>query len=551
MTYPFLFLAKKILTAQGIVRFYLVVLIFLFMIGAAYFVYEQGGTSLSSVHLLYIPILMAGIFFGVSGGVISAVLSAILVGPFMPFDVAAHIDQPAWSWGVRGLYFLFVGGFAGISSHVFRDNMAFLERQLTTNSLTNLPNLRGFESLWDTIPPGRDLCVIHIHQLNSIDKALGPAATQFIVKDIATKIQKIVRGKAIIGHFDTGSFALYPTAITSPEQLIDYCRMALGNLFFYDDIPLFLEIFYGIASPGTPFETAGSLIRKARIAIDQSILLSREKSRYDEKDDAQAGRSLRILHDLSAAIGAEQLILFYQPKINLKTGDVQGIEALVRWPHPTLGMISPGEFIPLAEQTVLINPFTRWVLDTALSQLSLWHKSGFQIRLALNFSMRNFQDPTLFSTMNTLLKKHEIPPSFLEIEVTETAVANSLSEVADVMRSFQDLGIKIAIDDFGTGQSSLQYLFALPVDVLKIDQLFIKAMTDNSAADAIVRSAIFLGHELGLTVVAEGIETEGQFKKLKDLGCDEGQGFYIAKPLPSGAMTAWLSGHRNVIQSIL
>lgn len=544
--------ADRILNPRGYER--LVILGFLVVLHGAssLLVYWSGGTSLAYVHIFYIPILLTGLSFGLRGGLVSGFLSALLAGPLMPADVTAGLLQPTQSWVVRSLYFLLVGGFAGFASNIFRQNVLFLKEQLTTNPLTKLPNLHGFDLLWRSQFSGENpkpaaLFIVHCHQLDRVDKALGPDATQKIIQDIAEKIQKTVAGRAVMSHFDTGSFAVLPIGDVGAEQLIEDCRIHLGHTFLYNGIPLFLEIFYGIAPVESDDDTATSLIRKARIAADKSIGLSKEKSQYDAEDDRRAGRSLRILHDLSEAIAKQQLTLFYQPKINLKTGAVEGVEALVRWPHPTLGMVPPAEFIPLAERTLLINPFTSWLLDQAFAQLKSWQDLGIHVGMSLNFSMRNFQDPTLFLRLQELLKRYQIDPSLLEIEVTETSVAENLRKVADVMGSMQNLGVKIAVDDFGTGQSSLHYLFELPINVLKIDQIFVKSMLSNSAAEAIVRSAIYLGHELGLSVVAEGIETEEQLTRLTHLGCDYGQGFRIAKPMAASAMTAWLSGEKPVL----
>jgi EAL domain-containing protein (putative c-di-GMP-specific phosphodiesterase class I) len=313
----------------------------------------------------------------------------------------------------------------------------------------------------------------------------------------------------------------------------------LGNRFLIDRIPVFLESHFGDATPQET-EDIFSIVRKAKIAVDKSIELSQQSASFEEKDDQQIQRNLKLSHDLSQAIEENQLKLVYQPKLDLKTKSCTGFEALVRWVHPELGMISPGEFIPMIEKTLLINQFTKWLLKTSLSHLQQWFKQGLHLTYALNFSMKNFEDPEIFTDLRSFLKEYEIPSGYLEIEVTETAIATNLEKVADILQSCREEGIKISVDDFGTGQSSMKYLFKLPVDCIKIDQTFIRSMITNSAAEAIVRSAITLGHELNLEVIAEGVETEEEYLKLNDLNCDGGQGFYFARPMPFEMATSWL-----------
>jgi EAL domain-containing protein (putative c-di-GMP-specific phosphodiesterase class I) len=222
------------------------------------------------------------------------------------------------------------------------------------------------------------------------------------------------------------------------------------------------------------------------------------------------------------------------------TGHVMGMEALARWSHPQMGMISPLVFTSIAEKTLLINPYTSWLIRRSLSQLAKWRDAGCAVTLCLNFSMKNFQDPALLDEFFKLMKEYDLPPELLEIEITESALSADIAAVADVLRSLQDRRVRLAIDDFGTGLSSLNYLFELPVDVLKIDKIFVQSMIDNSAAEAIVRSAVTLGHELNLKVIAEGVETEEQLILLKKIGCDMGQGYYFARPMPEELATAWL-----------
>ena len=198
------------------------------------------------------------------------------------------------------------------------------------------------------------------------------------------------------------------------------------------------------------------------------------------------------------------------------------------------------EFIPLIEETLLINPFTKWVIKTSLDQMEEWHKKGLLVTVSINFSVMNFHDPLLFPILAEQLENQKFSPQFLEVEITETAVASSVSMIMEAVTRLRELGIRVAIDDFGTGQASQQYLFELPINTIKIDKLFVQSISHNPAAEAIVKNAISLAHELNLEVVAEGIETRNQYDLLAKWGCDIGQGYYMGRSMSGEAATEWL-----------
>jgi EAL domain-containing protein (putative c-di-GMP-specific phosphodiesterase class I) len=261
---------------------------------------------------------------------------------------------------------------------------------------------------------------------------------------------------------------------------------------------------------------------------------------YDEELDRHDTASLTLLSELPRAIRNHELVLHYQPKLDFRTGEVAGIEALTRWQHPTRGLISPGEFVPAAEKTGLIAPLTRYVLDEALGQLSRWRSEGHRVSVAVNLSMRNLHDTTLPEQVARLLLKWQLPGELLTVELTESAIVSDPARTSDVIRGLKALGVGIAIDDFGTGYTSLAYLARLAVTQLKIDRSFVLTMRDRADNAAIVRSIITLGHDLGLEVVAEGVETEATYDQLARLGCDTAQGYWLSRPLPPAELAEWL-----------
>src|SRR5690606_18037753 len=242
--------------------------------------------------------------------------------------------------------------------------------------------------------------------------------------------------------------------------------------------------------------------------------------------DSAHQRRFRLLNDFGHALKAEgQLALAYQPRIDLRTRACVGAEALLRWQHPELGPVSPAEFIPVVEQTALAGATTRWVLDTALAQLARWRAAGLALRMSINVSASNLQDPDFSEVVQDRIRQHRVRPDWVELEVTERAVMGDIANAMDQLTSLVEAGVQAAIDDFGTGYSSLAYLQQLPAKILKIDQTFVRNIADGEREQTLVRSMVTLAHELDYRVVAEGVETAEHHDRLVEWGCDEAQGY--------------------------
>ena len=249
---------------------------------------------------------------------------------------------------------------------------------------------------------------------------------------------------------------------------------------------------------------------------------------------------MALQSELRQAIANNELVLHFQPKIDFSAAQVSGVEALVRWQHPVHGLMAPDTFIPLAEQTGLIKPLTKWVLKTALRQCEEWYRAGISLAMSINVSAISIQDSEFPDQMAKILEDFDVPISQIELEITETAVMSEPVRAVECIRKLSALGFQIAIDDFGTGYSSMAYLRELLVAKIKIDKSFVKDMASNHNDAVIVRSTVELGHNLGLKVVAEGVEDQAAWDKLKGLGCDSAQGYYMSRPLPSVDFLAWL-----------
>jgi EAL domain-containing protein (putative c-di-GMP-specific phosphodiesterase class I) len=247
-----------------------------------------------------------------------------------------------------------------------------------------------------------------------------------------------------------------------------------------------------------------------------------------------------LLGELRRAITEHELVLHYQPKLDLRTKRIDRVEALVRWQHPTHGLVPPAEFIPLAEQTGLINPLTHYVLDEALSQCSRWLAEGRDISVSVNVSPRNLNDGAFPETVAEQLRVHQVPAENLLLEVTESAIILDPGRAEATLNALSRLGVRLALDDFGTGHSSLALLGRLPLDQIKIDRSFVTDLATNPGNEVIVRSIISLGHQLGLEVVGEGVETVEVTARLQHYGCDILQGYTLTPPLPAGELEHWL-----------
>jgi EAL domain-containing protein (putative c-di-GMP-specific phosphodiesterase class I) len=266
---------------------------------------------------------------------------------------------------------------------------------------------------------------------------------------------------------------------------------------------------------------------------------------YSPKLDSGSQDSLSLLGELRQALEQGQLRLYFQPKVNLLTGEVIGAEALVRWQHPDGTLRMPDAFIPVAEESRLIVPLGEWVLKTACARLREWHLAGFpQLRMCVNLSARQFQQPNIATVIRSAIDEAGLPPACLELEITESIAMQNVEWTAEVLRALRHTGVHIAIDDFGTGQSSLSYLKHFPLSTLKIDRTFVRDIAVDPEDEAIVNAVIALAHVLGLRVIAEGVETEQQLSFLRRAGCEEYQGYLFSRPLPPDQLTALLETRR-------
>ena len=416
------------------------------------------------------------------------------------------------------------------------------------DALTGLGNREQFLSLLDTalkrsIEDDRRLAVIvmDLDRFKEINDTLGHSQGDVLLAHVSRRLSaasEVARGVCRVGG-DEFALLAQPT-VQSLGAIAAQIASTFATPFPLGRLLVRATASVGIAAWPEHGSTAEELLRKADVAMWSAKQSGRGVAVYRPEDDRYSLRRLTLQNDLREAIGTEGLSLHYQPKLDLASGKVVSAEALVRWTHPELGAVPPGEFVPIAEDCGLIGPLSKWVLEESGRQLRAWDEIGIGIDISANISARNLYDPRLVRWLSGVIDEHGVAPGRLTLELTETQVAEDLPMARQILRRLQALGAELSIDDFGTGYSSLSYLSKLPLDELKIDRSFVVDLDSDQGA-AVVQTIIGLGHELGLRVVAEGVESLETLDTLDDLGCDVVQGHHLSEPLPADELETWLA----------
>jgi diguanylate cyclase (GGDEF)-like protein len=426
-----------------------------------------------------------------------------------------------------------------------------LEQRALHDPLTGLPNRtlltdRMEQALIADHGVGTALVLLDLDRFREINDTFGHHHGDEVLRQVGPRLAQVVGPDATVARITGDEFAvLLPRTpdLTAAISAAAALRATLEIPFLVDGAVLDLEASAGVVLSGLHGSDPSTLLQRADIAMYVAKTDARGVFVYDPELDARIPSKVSLLGDLRRALEHDELVLHYQPKVSVRTGGVVGVEALVRWEHPTRGMVAPDDFIPLAEHTGLIGPLTRRVLDLALAQARIWSDAGRPLVVSVNLSARNLVDDVLLGQVVGLLAEHGVRPELLELEVTETAIMTEPATARQLLEALSRLGIRISIDDFGVGYTSIGQITSLPVDELKIDRSFVTTMDVDPDNELIVRSIVELGHNLDLTIVAEGVETEEVLTALATVGCDVAQGYRLSRPLPVGAMDAWLDAH--------
>jgi diguanylate cyclase (GGDEF)-like protein len=494
---------------------------------------------------VYVPIRFAG------GGAPAGVFELYL--PYRPIAAQiAHDSRTVYLVLLAGLAVLYVSLYRVVAaaSGQLRRQVAENRHQALHDALTGLPNRallreRTGQAIAaadrDLVPAA--LLLLDLNHFKEVNDTLGHHDGDQLLVQVGQRLRAALRAVDTVARLGGDEFAVLLPRIATAEgaaAVAATLQDALQAPFTAAGLRLEVEASIGAAVYPEHGSDPDELLQHADIAMYLAKQTHAGFVLFDAGYDQHSAERLALLGQLRHAMDSQQLVLYYQPKVRTDTGEVLGVEALVRWRHPLHGLLGPDRFIPLAERTGLIGPLTRYVLDAALRQCQQWQRGGHALSVAVNVSARRLLDLAFPDQVAALLYRWQVPPALLVVEITESTIMADPERAADILARLDAMGVQVSIDDFGTGYSSLASLRTLPVHELKIDRSFVSQVTHSTSDRVIVRSTVDLGRNLGLRVVAEGVEDQPTWQQLRELGCEAIQGYHISPPVPPEELTAWL-----------
>lgn len=435
---------------------------------------------------------------------------------------------------------------------------AGLQHLALHDTLTGLQNRAGLastleEALAECETLERELAVLFLDldRFKAVNDSLGHAAGDELLTLVAQRLEATVRASSTVARFAGDEFVIleHVTGLEEAGHLADRILETISVPMVIEGLEVVCSASIGVALADPRHTNMDRLLRGADIAMYQAKARGRNTwSVHDPTEIDPAVNRLQLLGELRTAISTEQLRVHYQPRMDLGTGRINSVEALVRWQHPTRGLLQPADFIDLAEESGLIRSLGAWVLEEAVAQSARWRNLSpgqKPVEMAVNLSTRQLLDPELLAIVSGALTRHALDPRQLTLEITETALMENPDAALEVLTALKGLGVGLAIDDFGTGYASLTYLKDFPIDELKIDRSFVQGLGSDDGDSAIVSSCIQLAHAVGIRAVAEGVETLHQQSALLHLGCDLAQGFHYSRPLAPEALASWVSARNT------
>ena len=506
-------------------------------------VYQTGGVKFVYSHSMYIPVILAGFVFGARGGVVVGLVSGLVLGPYMPIDVVTGESQKLVNWLYRTGFFTLIGFINGVTWGWVKAYAVEIEWAAEHDLTTRLPNelalLNRMALIANASPTscGFILAVISLENSVELKNIFGLKVINNVIQQLAVRL-KVIGVKNYTYHLETSQLVMLAVDTTQgKERILDKITELCREPFVYDDIPVHVDIRMGVSEFSEVVQPPIVYLQEAVRAWAVAQKTSQDRAHYSPVLQAGDAEGVAMLGALRKALLLGELSMHYQPKIDIRAGNIFGVEALMRWEHPEKGNIPPNDFIPRAEQSSLIHLLTEFALDQAIQQVVEWEKSGIKIDVAVNVSTRNLLHSGFCRLVKTLLAKHGVKGERLELEVTESVMVADMDHTIAAMVKLKKLNVTFSVDDFGTGYSSLQYLHLLPVSTIKIDQSFVRKLPVDRNAVSIVESAVVLAKKMGFRVVAEGVETKESLAYLKHIGCDMAQGYLIARPMPLHAFT--------------
>lgn len=514
------------------------------LIAVYFFVYVTGGIKYVYSHTMYIPIILAGIFYGATYGGLIAFLAAVLLGPLMPIDTHTGEMQKTINWLYRMFIFVITGSTIGYAANKLRHDAKKIEALMSTNQETNVPNINYLKNICEVLNyPTYSIFTVLITNHHNIIDILGVEIYHELIHEIYCDFKKgLPKDSKIIQSDSNKLWVLIPNGdIHLDVQVIMHLLNASRQI---KDVPLYVDysiggaVVYSLDECYTLriFEESDLSARHAQINNLPFVLGDKDKYKKRAEYD--------LLATFTKALSNQETYLVFQPKMDVKTMKPYGLEALIRWNHPIRGNVPPLVFIPLVEETKLIHLLTDWVLVHTLKKCREMIDLGYNIPISLNISGKNLYDPHFYDRCVAIIQESLVPFEHLEFELTESTLMINPKESKIILQKFADLGIKISLDDFGSGYSSLAYLTQFPLDYIKIDRFFLKEIIENDAMQSIVKSTITLSKKLGYKVVVEGVETKDVVDLVASFDCDYAQGYYFSKPMSSEETTDWFNHYK-------
>jgi diguanylate cyclase (GGDEF)-like protein len=427
-----------------------------------------------------------------------------------------------------------------------------LHRMATTDALTGLANRERFRARVEqriaaAAEKGETFAVmlIDLDRFKEINDTIGHHYGDELLRQLGPRLAAGVGGEGMVARLGGDEFAVISGSEATDPELLE--RLALDLIecvqlpFVVDEMTLEVGASVGISRFPIDGEDPHALLRRADVAMYAAKEAHSGAKLYATELDHHSVRRLNVLSDFRRALASDEIVVHYQPIVDVEGSAVHGAEGLVRWQHPELGLLPPGDFIQLVEQSGLIGPLTFYVLERSIAQCAAWRRAGQDMSVSVNLSVRNLLDRNLPREIERLLSVYGLPASALQLEITESMIMSDPDRAMSTITRLSQLGVHLSVDDFGTGYSSLANLKRLPIDELKIDRSFVSPMMHDESDLIIVRSTINLGHDLGLKVIAEGVEDERTLRRLAMLGCDLAQGYHVSRPMPPDVFTAWLN----------
>lgn len=528
--------------------------IVLLLTAVSVLVYMTGGTKQSYLHLVYIPIILGAAAFGMPGGVtVALVAGTLFLGPLMPLEVQSATPQPLAGWVFRTVLMGVVGAAAGLLVGRLRDRIERMRWTLYHNPVTELrtrPALDDRLQEYLAAEGGRRkgaLLLIAVNNIETISNILGSERANRLPAAIARRLRGVAPEVVDVYQLHTDKLAVLLTESSRRvHQLVRNVISGLSEPVSVDGVSIFVDTVFGSTSVSIGETSAESVVRKANIALTNARARGVRHNQYARNTDNTNADRVHLLSELPRAMKHNELQLYFQPQLDLTTGHTVGAEALIRWQHPERGLLAPGVFMPWVEETGLITDLTEWVIDEALRNAADWIRQCYPFGVAVNISARNLTDTDLTAFVRDRLRHYRVTPGMVELEITETAVAQDPATAQRVLRDLKRLGVKLSLDDFGDGYTSLRHLTSLPLDRLKIDQSIVRDAGSDSGKVKVISAVVGLAQELGLPTIAEGVEDERTEQLLRRLGCEYVQGFYYSRPVPLAGLLQW---RQSMLQS--